>query len=61
MALTIGEVRKLDRRFAFTVRLGDESKPLEVVCETKDVAQRRIEALKAADSAWEEAIRPLLH
>ena len=61
MALTIGEVRRLNRRFAFTVQLEEDGKPLEVVCDTKAVAHRRIEALKAAESAWEEAVRPLLH
>ena len=56
MALTIGEVRRLNRRFAFTIQLDDETKPLEVVCDSKDVAHRRIAALKAADSAWQEAV-----
>ena len=57
MALTIGEVRRRNRSFAFMVQLDDEAKPLEVVCDTKAVAHRRIEALKAADSAWQEAVR----
>jgi hypothetical protein len=62
MALTIGEVRRRNNRsFAFTVQLHDEAKPLEVVCDTKDVARRRIDALKAADTAWQEAVHPLLH
>jgi len=57
MALTIGEVRRRNRSFAFTVQLDDEAKPLEVVCDTKAVAHRRIDALKAADTAWQEAVR----
>jgi hypothetical protein len=61
MPLQISEIRKLNRKFAFTVQLG-EKKPLEVVCENKDVAHRRIAALLAADCAYAEAIYgPRLH
>ena len=56
MALHISEIRKLDRKFSFTVRLDDRAKPLEVVCETKAVAHRRVEALQAAASAWAETV-----
>jgi hypothetical protein len=62
MALQISEVRRLRRKFSFTVQLDDQSKPLEVVCENKDVARRRIAALQAADCAFTEAVRgPHLH
>ena len=62
MALQIGEVRRHNGRFAFTVRLDGESKPFEVVCDTKDLARRRIAALREADCAWEEAVHgPHLH
>lgn len=62
MALQISEIRKLDRKFSFTVQLDDHAKPLEVVCETRAVAHRRVEALQAAASAWAEAVHgPHLH
>ena len=34
MAVTIGEVRRRNRRFAFTVQFDHEAKPLEVLCDT---------------------------
>ena len=59
MAMTIGEVRKRRTKFAFTVQLDDQIKPLDVVCDTKEMAHRRIEALKEADCAWAEALGEL--
>jgi hypothetical protein len=59
MALQISEIRRLRRKFSFTVQLDDHAKPLEVVCETKAVACRRVEALQAADCAWAEAVHGL--
>jgi hypothetical protein len=56
MPLQISEIRKLDRKFAFTVQLGELAKPLEVVCENEDVAHRRVAALRAADCAYVEAV-----
>ena len=62
MPLQISEIRKLNRKFAFTVQLGEQTKALEVVCENKDVAHRRIAALRAADCAYAEAVHgPHLH
>ena len=52
MTLQISEIRRLNRKFSFTVRLDDRNSPLEVVCESKDVAHRRIAALHAADCAF---------
>ena len=34
----------------------EKAKPLEVVCESRNVAHRRIAALQAADSAFTETI-----
>jgi hypothetical protein len=56
MPLQISEIRRLDRKFSFTVQLHDRAKPFEVVCENKDVAHRRIAALRAADCAWSETV-----
>ena len=57
MALQISEIRRHHRTFSFTVQLDDQAKPLEVVCETKAVAHRRIEALQEAECAWTESVR----
>jgi hypothetical protein len=57
MTIAIGELRRLNRKFAFTVQLDDEAKPLEVVCDSKVVAHRRIKALRASDFAWAETLR----
>ena len=61
MPLQISEIRKFNRQFAFRVQL-DKRKPLEVVCEDRDVAHRRIAVLRAADCAYTEAVHgPHLH
>jgi len=57
MAMAIGELRRLNRKFAFTVQLDDQAKPLEVVCDSKAAAHRRIKALRASDFAWAETLR----
>jgi hypothetical protein len=57
MALIVGEVRRLDSQFAFTLQLHEHAKILEIVCETKDVARRRVRALKEADCARAEALQ----
>ena len=57
MMIAIGELRQLDRKFAFTVQLGDQAKPLEVICDSKAVAHRRIKALRASDFAWADTLR----
>ena len=57
MTIAIGELRRVNRTFAFTVQLDDEAKPLEVVCDSKVVAHRRIKALRASDFAWTETLR----
>ena len=35
MTMAIGELRRVNRTFAFTVQLDDQAKPLEVVCDSK--------------------------
>ena len=55
MTMAIGAVRRVDKTFAFTVQLDENAKPLEVVCDNKAVAHRRIRALKASDCAWARA------
>jgi hypothetical protein len=57
MAMAIGELRRLNKKFAFTVQFADQAKPPEVVSDTKAVAHRRIRALRASDSAWKETLR----
>ena len=57
MTMAIGELRRLNRKFAFTVQLDDQAKPLEVVSDSKAIAHRRIEALRASDFAWAETLR----
>jgi len=57
MVMAIGELRRLNTKFAFTVQLNDQAKPLEVVCDDKAVAHRRIRALRASNSAWAETLR----
>jgi len=57
MTIAIGELRRVNRTFAFTVQLDDQAKPLEVVCDSKAVAHRRIKALRASDFAWAETLR----
>ena len=56
MAMAIGGLRRLNRKFAFTVQLDYQVKPLEVVCDSKAGAHRRITALRASDSAWAEML-----
>jgi hypothetical protein len=61
MALILGEVRRLHTKFAFTVQLDAQAKPLEVVCDTKAIACQRIDALKRAECARVEVLRwPLI-
>lgn len=50
MALILGGVRRLRRKFAFTVQLDGQVEPFEIECDTAEVAYRRIEELKAAAS-----------
>jgi hypothetical protein len=57
MALIVGEVRQLHAAFVFTLQFDRQAKPLEIICETKDVARRRVRALKEADCARAEALR----
>ena len=57
MTMAIGELRRLNKKFAFTVQLDDHAKPFEVVSDSKAIAHRRIEALRAADCAWTETLR----
>ena len=57
MTIARGELRRVNRTFAFTVQLDDDAKPLEVVCDSKVVAHRRIKALRASDFAWTETLR----
>lgn len=54
MALILGEIRQLQTRFAFTVQFDRQGKPLEIVCDSEEVARRRIRALREADHAWSE-------
>ena len=55
--MAIGELRRLNTKFAFMVQLDDQAKPLEIVCDSKAVAHRRIRALRASDFAWAETLR----
>ena len=57
MAMAISELRRLNRKFAFTVQLDGQAKPLEVACDNKAVAHRRIRALRASECAWAETLR----
>ena len=57
MTMAIGELRRVNRKFAFTVQLDDQAKLLEVVSDSKAVAHRRIKALRASDFAWAETLR----
>lgn len=56
MTMAIGELRRVNKTFAFTVQLHGQAKPIEVVCDNKAVAHRRIRALRASDSAWAETV-----
>ena len=57
MTMAIGELRRLNKKFAFTVQLDDQAKPLEVVSDSKAVAHGRIKALRASDFAWADTLR----
>ena len=57
MSLIVGEVRQLHTKYVFTLQLHEQAKPLEIVCDTKEVARRRVRALKEADCARAEAVR----
>ena len=57
MTMAIGELRRVNRTFAFTVQLNDRAQPFEVVSDSKAVAHRRIKALRASDFAWAETLR----
>ena len=56
MALILSEVRRLHTKYAFTVQFDGQVKPLEIVCDTKEVAYRRIRALEEAASARAQAL-----
>jgi len=55
--MAIGELRRLNTKFAVMVQLDDQAKAPENVCDSKAVAHRRIRALRASDFAWAETLR----
>ena len=57
MALKLGGIRRLDSNFAFTLQLHERAKPLEVVCDSEEVARIRIRALRASERAHRAALR----
>ncbi len=57
MGLKVGEIRRLSANFAFTVRLHERAQPLEVLCDTEQVARIRIRALRASERALRSALR----
>jgi len=57
MAVRLGELRRLQTNFAFTVQMHERAKPLEVMCDSEEVARVRIRALRAADRAHRAALR----
>ena len=57
MAITLGELRKVHADFAFMVQLDEGAKPIEVLCDSEEVALVRIQALREADCALKATLR----
>jgi hypothetical protein len=55
--LRFGEIRRLDTKFAFTIQFHERAKPLDVLCDTEEVARIRIRALRASERARRAALR----
>jgi hypothetical protein len=57
VALKVGGFRRQDTNFTFTVRFHERAKPLEVICDTEEIARIRIRALRASERARRAALR----
>jgi hypothetical protein len=57
VALRLGGIRRLDTNFTFTLQLHERAKPLEIVCDTEEVARIRIRALRATERSRRAELR----
>jgi hypothetical protein len=55
--LRLGKIRPLDTNFAFTIQLHERDRPLEVLCDSEELARIRIRALRASERARRAALR----